>query len=352
MPDSQLPFPLQPSQRSFPTSISQSFVDWFFVAPSEWKRSYPPWMTPALLATFLFCLSAVTATRATQLMGSIAANFWRLLIATLLLACWAHGSGQGWQGAGFSMLFWSGVIGFGLGDLALYMALPRIGSRLTLLIVHCVAAPFAAVVEWYWLQTGLSTTQAGCIVLILAGVALALLPIRRKGNESTLLSTAGILYGLVGALGQGMGAVMSRVAYDINAKEAFVLDGLGAAYQRILGGLMVAAVALWYSKWKSPFSEAPLQETTNTPNHAPAKGKAWPFVLATALAGPSLGVGCYQWALKTTPSGLVLPIVATTPLMVIPLSAWMEGDRPPFRSIMGGLVAVVGVILLGRLSGT
>ena len=249
------------------------------------------------------------------------------------------------------MLFWSGVIGFGLGDLALYMALPRIGSRLTLLIVHCVAAPFAAVVEWYWLQTALSTSQAGCIVLILAGVALALIPTRRKGKESTFLSTAGILYGLVGALGQGMGAVMSRVAYDINAKEAFVLDGLGAAYQRILGGLMVAAVALWYSKWKSPFSEAPLQETTNTPNHAPAKGKAWPFVLATALAGPSLGVGCYQWALKTTPSGLVLPIVATTPLMVIPLSAWMEGDRPPFRSIMGGLLAVVGVILLGRLSG-
>lgn len=307
-------------------------------------------MTPALLATFLFCLSAVTATRSTQLMGSIAANFWRLLIATLLLACWAHGSGQGCQGAGFTMLFWSGVIGFGLGDLALYMALPRIGSRLTLLIVHCVAAPFAAVVEWYWLKTALSTSQAGCIVLILTGVALALMPARRKGSKSTLLSTTGILYGLVGALGQGMGAVMSRVAYDINAKEAFVLDGLGAAYQRILGGLMVAALALWYSKRKPPFSGTPPKETTNTPIHAPAKGKAWVFVMATALSGPSLGVGCYQWALKTTPSGLVLPIVATTPLMIIPLSAWMEGDRPPFRSIMGGLLAVVGVIFLGRLS--
>ena len=177
------------------------------------------------------------------------------------------------------------------------------------------------------------------------------MPARRKGNASTFLSTAGILYGLVGALGQGMGAVMSRVAYDINAKEAFVLDGLGAAYQRILGGLMVAAVALWYGKRKTPFSGAPPQETTIAPNHGPAKGNAWPFVLATALAGPSLGVGCYQWALKTTPSGLVLPIVATTPLMVIPLSAWMEGDRPPLRSILGGLLAVVGVILLGRLSG-
>ena len=113
---------------------------------------------------------------------------------------------------------------------------------------------------------------------------------------------------------------------------------------------MVAALALWYSKRKTPFSGTPPQETTNTPINASAKSKAWVFVMATALSGPSLGVGCYQWALKMTPSGLVLPIVATTPLMIIPLSAWMEGDRPPFRSIMGGLLAVVGVILLGRLS--
>ena len=51
-----------------------------------------------------------------------------------------------------------------------------------------------------------------------------------------------------------------------------------------------------------------------------------------------------------TPSGVVLPIVATTPLMVMPLSAWMEGDRPPARSIYGGVLAVIGVILLGRLA--
>jgi len=45
---------------------------------------------------------------------------------------------------------------------------------------------------------------------------------------------------------------------------------------------------------------------------------------------------------------LVLPIVATTPLMVIPLSAWMEGDKPTMRSLAGGLIAVLGVILLGK----
>ena len=234
-------------------------------------------MTPALLATFLLSFSCHGDSRHAA-HGIHCRQFLALadrdLLACLLGARFRTGVAGRWILDAF--LEWRDWLRAG-GSGTLHGFTPH-WIRRTLLIVHCVAAlPFAAVVEWYWLQTGLSTTQAGCIVLILAGVALALLPIRRKGNESTLLSTAGSLYGLVGALGQGMGAVMSRVAYDINAKEAFVLDGLGAAYQRILGGLMVAAVALWYSKWKSPFSEAPLQETTNTPNHAPAKGKACPL---------------------------------------------------------------------------
>jgi drug/metabolite transporter (DMT)-like permease len=57
-------------------------------------------------------------------------------------------------------------------------------------------------------------------------------------------------------------------------------------------------------------------------------------------------VGCYQWALSTTPSGIVLPIVATLPLVVIPFAWRLEGDRPGGRSIIGGIIAVTGVIAL------
>jgi drug/metabolite transporter (DMT)-like permease len=308
-------------------------------------------MLPALLATFLFCLSAVTATRATKLIGSISANFWRLILATLLLACWAHGVKSGLKGHGFPMLFWSGVIGFGLGDLALYMALPRLGSRLTLLIVHCVAAPFAAAVEWIWLKTLLSPAQIACIGLILVGVAMALMPSQRDASWQVQGGIVGIIYGVFGALGQGMGAVMSRVAYDINDRHGFEIDGLSAAYQRILGGLLVATLAMVFSVWKKRSLRAPKHIGEDSEAVPSTRGmSAWPFVIGTALAGPALGVGCYQWALKMTPSGVVLPIVATTPLMVMPLSAWMEGDRPPARSVYGGVLAVIGVILLGRLA--
>ena len=305
-------------------------------------------MIPALLATFLFCLSAVSATRATRILGGISANFWRLLLATLLLGIWSHCFAQGLQGAGFAMFFWSGVVGFGIGDLALYQALPRLGSRVTLLLVHCVAAPSAAFAEWLWLETVLTLPQMAAIAWILLGVAVALLPSK---NESTThhFDIIGIVYGLVAAIGQGVGAAMSRLAYDINNRQGFHIDGLTAAYQRILGGLLLAWIAMFVMKRLRLNSGESKEEVPSNKKKPNSKGRAaLPWIIGTALAGPTLGVGCYQWALEATPSGLVLPIVATTPLMVIPLSAWMEGDKPTMRSIAGGLIAVVGVILLGK----
>jgi drug/metabolite transporter (DMT)-like permease len=59
-----------------------------------------------------------------------------------------------------------------------------------------------------------------------------------------------------------------------------------------------------------------------------------------------LGVGCYQWALATTPAGIVLPIVATTPLAVIPLAMLLDGEKPSLRSLLGGLLAVIGATAL------
>ena len=60
-------------------------------------------------------------------------------------------------------------------------------------------------------------------------------------------------------------------------------------------------------------------------------------------------MSCYQWALATTPSGIVLPIVACTPLVIVPFSFWLEGERPTRRSLLGGALAVAGVIALAAV---
>jgi drug/metabolite transporter (DMT)-like permease len=56
-----------------------------------------------------------------------------------------------------------------------------------------------------------------------------------------------------------------------------------------------------------------------------------------------------QRALETTPAWVVLSIIATTPVVVIPFAFVFEGERPNVRSLLGGVVAVVGVIGLAWL---
>ena len=157
-------------------------------------------------------------------------------------------------------------------------------------------------------------------------------------DEPTHQLKAGIWFGLVAAFGQGFGAVLSRKAYAVAAahNQEFhgVGDGLNAAYQRMLGGIAVTVFFFLYLKL------AHKPDDSRPDNWR----KAWPLLIANCIAGPTLGVTCYQWALISTPTHIALPIIATTPLVVIPLAHFIDGERITKRAVFGGLVAVAGVI--------
>lgn len=290
-------------------------------------------MFAAFLTTVLFSISAVCGQRTSRLLGGNEANFWRLVFAAILLAVYAHGFGAGLRGQAFWIFFISGCIGFGIGDAALFQALPRIGSRLSVLIVLCVSSPIAAAMEWAWLGTTLRLVEIGCGLLILIGVAAALTP---SGEAQRANRGAGLLFGFLAAVCQALGAVLSRKAFALAQHAGENIDGITAAYQRILGGVIVTALLLWMVKTRSADS-VPLPDRWR---------KSWPWVLLNGLTGPALGVSCYQWALKSAPTGIVLPIVAITPIVIIPFSRYIEGERPTLRSLLGGGVAVAGAVLL------
>lgn len=305
-------------------------------------------MFAAFLTTILFSISAVTATRSTKLLPGTEANFWRLVVATLFLGTYAHAFSFGLRNDAFPMLFVSGCIGFGLGDLALFQALPRLGSRLTVLIVHCLAAPLAAVSEYLWMGTTLTPIELLAGIAILSGVALALAP----GSQTHLDPRdylPGVLFGLVAAFGQGFGAVLSRRAYQIAEAAGQPMDGITAAYQRIIGGVIISGIWLLFIH-RSRIRSAIRRQAAGDPGRARdefnRKRRAIPWIAVNGLAGPALGVSCFQWALKSAPTGVVLPIVAITPLVVIPFSTVMEGEKPSPRSLVGGALAVAGAVAL------
>jgi len=212
---------------------------------------------------------------------------------------------------------------------------------LTMVMTQCLAAPFAASIEWLWLGETLSPGQVLAGTAILVGVGLALAPSETKDVDKKHWK-AGIMWGLMSAFGQGFGAVLSRKAVSVVEAGATV-DGLSQAYQRILGGLTVMAVLLVFRTIKIRNSGPIQTEVVLMP--ATVKRVA-ALVVANALCGPTLGVGAYQLALTGLPAGIVLSVVALSPLVIIPLAMKFEGERPTVRSMIGSVVAVAGVIVM------
>lgn len=307
-------------------------------------------MLPALLTTFLWSYCVIAARRSAQQLGENLANLSRIVLAVLALGVMAHAFGMGVGGGGFKYFFLSGVIGFGLGDIGVFYALPRIGSRLTLLMSQCLAAPIAGLSEWLWLGTTVSPVQIVSICIILCGIVLALAP-KNIPTADMPVFLSGVAFGVLAGIGQGVGAVLSRKAYaEANAVGNWaspdgvmesILMGATTGYQRLLGGTIVLAVfylmSLVIRSWRTYPRKSHADESTWS------KSK---YVVLTAASGPIFGIICFQWALATTPSAIVQPIVAMTPLIVMPLAWFFEADRPSKRSIAGSVVSVLGVILL------
>lgn len=300
-------------------------------------------MLPAVFTTFLFSVSVLFASRSVQYLGGMPANVARLLLAMGFLGTWAHCFGGGFDGPALPWFLLSGVVGFGMGDMALFGALPRIGPRLAILLTQCLGAPIAGVAEYLFLGVHPTGAEVLCGVIILSGVALALAPDQHSVTEPKSFRV-GICFGIVSALGQGLGAVLSRKGYAVAAAADYAMDGGTAAYQRIVAGVLITLL-FWGILRVSGRAPEPLKPLG-------VWKKAMPLVVGNAIAGPTLGVACFQWALQSTPSAKVLPIVATSPLVTMALAWMFQGIKPRRQAILGGILAVCGAAGLAWFKAT
>ena len=299
-------------------------------------------MLAAFLTTLLFATSAICGYRTSKLIGGIEANFWRIALATIFLTVWAFTFGHAFEGApGWFAL--SGLIGIGIGDSAYFQALPKLGSRRTILLCQCLTAPFAALIEYFSLGTKLNFTEILCIGGILGGVAIALKPddqlkISRRDWQIGILGSA------ISALCTAIGSVLIIKGFRAAAADGFHPDAGTTGYQRVLGGILIPAAALLIFKWKSARAHGPAF-ASDTLHISKNKWRTlWPWVLANALAGQTLGVTCMQWALRTTQASVVSAIIATTPVVLLPLTRLVEKEKIQRHSLIGAAIAVAGVI--------
>jgi drug/metabolite transporter (DMT)-like permease len=300
-------------------------------------------MFAALLAALLFAVSAICGYRSARQIGGAAANFWRICAAIFFLALWAHIFGSGLAGAALPYFVMSGFFGIGLGDTGYFQALPRLGSRRAVLLTQCFIPLFAILIEWLWLGTRLTGGEFFCIAVILTGVAVALAPGDHAKIPPRQLGL-GVAFTVFAAFCSALGAVFSRKAYFVAHAAGEHPDPGTTGYQRVLGGLLIPGIILLVAKWHSARAHGggPGGKTFQTSREK--WRRIWPWILGNSLAGQTLGVTCVQWALERTPTGIVMTITALTPVILLPMTRIVEGEKIGIRSLAGALVAVAGVI--------
>ncbi len=294
----------------------------------------------AFIPVVFWALGSVCSSRSAYLLGPAATNRWRLTVAVTVLGAWVllkpgvprHGAAWGW-------LLVSGAVGLGLGDLAMLAGYRRIGPRITVLLLLCLAVPVSGVTEWLWLGTRIGWREALLCGLLLCGVALAVLPGAHLPARDRRAVAAGLGWGVLAAVGQGLSTTLSRAAYAAAAADGVRIDGAASAWQRMLGGLVCTVIAERVGRVS--VGEPPTERAVQALAPVPRTGRvpaAW-WLLGSALLGPILGLSAYQRALVDLPGATLQAVVALTPVAVIPLAWWIDGDRPGWRGVLGGLLA-------------
>lgn len=300
-------------------------------------------MLAALLTTLLFAISAVCGQRAARQVGGVEANFWRICTAALFLGIWANVFGARMSGEALPLFAVSGLAGIGFGDTAYFQALTRLGTRRTVLLAQCLTAPAAALIEWLWLGTKLSTGELFFIGVILTGVAVAMAPGDHLEIPPRLLKE-GVVFGIVAALGGALGAVLSRKAYAVAFAAGEHPDPGTTGYQRVLGGALVPAMILLVAKWRSARIHGGVFESKALSVSREKWGRIWPWVMGNGIAGQTLGVTAMQWALEKTPTGIVTAIIAMTPVVLLPMTRLTDGEKIGIRALAGAVIGVTGVL--------
>ena len=294
-------------------------------------------MSAALITTILFALTAVCATQSSLTYGPERANLGRLIIAVILLGCWAHMFGKGLGGGRLEVLILAGAIGFGGGGWCMFQAFPRLGSTLSLLVVECAAAVVTLVLGALFFRANLSLVQLGFIFLTLTGVVTALGPFRIPQVPPQIL-LVGIAFTVLAAVGQGISWTLTKSVFIYYKENSIAMDPLTAAYQRLLGGVFLAMVIVLINQLRRR------RLNVRESHHSPIAYRSMLWVVGNAVAGPVLGVSCMLWAIRQVDNpGLVQTIVATATLFTVPMARRLEQRVFRWNYFAGFAIALAGV---------
>jgi drug/metabolite transporter (DMT)-like permease len=286
----------------------------------------------ALSAAFLWALATVCFGWIGRSLSARTMNLTKNVLAVFMLLAAVKLMGDGFRGLPVRVWGWlllSGAIGIGIGDTAFFGSIHRLGARRALLL-GTLAPPLAAMLAFLFLAERLGW-QAWCgMALTLSGVMWVIMEQEAGYRDRVRNLWGGFALGMVAALAQAIGVVLSRAALSQSAVSPLV-----SAVIRLCAGAMILMV--WIGMEQGAGS------VMFRWRHWP--WRVWVMIVFTTFIAAFLGLWLQQVSLKHATAGISQTLISTSPVFVLPIVA-VAGERVTWRGIMGAVVAIAGVAVL------
>jgi drug/metabolite transporter (DMT)-like permease len=291
----------------------------------------------ALMTAVFWTITSMSFESAGKKVGSLSVNLIRLVVAFLIYGLVNYIRRGLFLPTDATMESWmwlslSGLIGFVIGDLLLFQAYVIVGARISMLIM-ALAPPITAFVGWILLGEVLSASNWVGMFVTLTGIAIVILKREAREPESdkrrkitTNYNLKGLLLAFGGAIGQGVGLVMSK-------KGMGQYDAFAASHIRVITGMIGFAIIILLSRrfgnvWKAV-------------QHKPAMKR----IALGSMFGPFLGVSFSLLAIQHTQAGIAATIMAIVPVLIIPPAIFLFHEKVNWKEIVGAVITVAGVAL-------
>ncbi len=283
----------------------------------------------ALAVAIFWTITALAFESASRKVGSLTVNILRLTMAMVFLSIYtwiARGQILPVDATGFNWLWLglSGIVGLVMGDYFLFRSYSLIGSRFAMLIMT-LAPPMAAIFGYFILGESLNILQMAGMVIVILGISLAIFNRPVKGERLSIkLAPAGLLFAFIGALGQGLGIVLSK--YGMKGFDVFASTQI-----RIIAGIVGFVIIITLLRRWGNVGAA----IRNPP--------AMKALVLGAFFGPFLGISFSLLAVKFTQAGIASTIMAIVPILILAPSAWIYKEKITAVEIAGAVLSVAGV---------
>ena len=283
----------------------------------------------ALLTAVLWSGTSIAFASASEKIGSLQLNINRMIFASLFLIATIIILGYGFElsNTQFLNLVISGVIGLVIGDSFLFKSYQLIGARISMLLM-ALSPAMSAVLAFIFLNERISFLGISGIFVTISGIAIVVL--ERNIYSKYSITTVGIFYGVLGAMGQAGGLIFAKFAFLEGHITGFI-----ATFIRVFSSVIIfLPIMLLLKKYKNPYKLFNKNKS------------ALGVTIVGTILGPFLGITFSLIAIENTKVGIAATLMSTMPIIMLPMVKYFYKEKLTWRAIIGAVIAVAGVALI------